>query len=108
MSNLGETLRDQAEPQFLTSNAIDQLAGMVLTLGMEVSVLTRRIAVLDARLEGSDVGPLDPEAEAAVDQAAAAESARLVQRILANVMPDHSHAKPLVEQQLQTPPPATG
>ncbi len=108
MSDLGETLRDQAEPQFLTSSAIDQLAGMVLTLGMEVSVLTRRIAILNARLDGSDVDPLDPEAEAAVDQAAATESARLVQRILANVMPDHSHAKPLVEQQMHTPPRADG
>ena len=104
MSDLGETLRDQAEPQFLTSNAIDQLAGMVLTLGMEVSVLTRRIAILNARLDGSGFGALDPEAEATVDQAAGAEAAKLVQRILANIMPDHSHAKPLVEQQLHAPP----
>jgi hypothetical protein len=104
MSDLGTTLAHEAEPQFLTSGAVDQLASMVLTLGMEVSVLARRIAILSARIEASGAGPLDPETEAAIDRAAGAEADRLVQRILANVMPEHGHARPLVEQQLRTDP----
>jgi hypothetical protein len=104
MSDLGTTLADEAEPQFLASGAVDQLAGMVLTLGMELSVLARRIAVLNARLDSAGVGALDPETEAAIDRAAGAEADRLVQRVLANVMPDQGHARPLVEQQLRTSP----
>lgn len=104
MSDLGTTLTGEGEPQFLSTGAIDQLAGMVLTLGMEVSVLMRRIAILTARLDSSEVAALDSATEATIDRAAGEEADRLVQRILANAMPDHGHARPLVEQRLRTAP----
>ena len=91
-----------AEPQLLGPSAVDQLAGMVMTLAMELSVLVRRIAVAERRLAAVDAPALDADADAEVDTAVAAEIDRLVGRLLANVLPDRTHAQPLVAQQFRS------
>jgi len=76
------------EPVFLGSVATDQLAGMVLTLGMELSVLAARVAELEGR---------DPDADS---QSADA----IVRRLLASTRPSGGQARPLVAEQLVTEP----
>jgi hypothetical protein len=90
------------EPRLLGPDAVDQLAGMVMTLGMELSVLGRRIAVAERRLAISGAPELGADEEARVDEQAAAEVDRLVGRLLANVLPDRTHARPLVDQQFRS------
>ena len=93
---------DGAEPQLLGPEAVDQLAGMVMTLGMELAVVLRRVMVAERRLAAAGVADLDPDAEAELDAAVAEEADRLVGRLLANVLPDTTHAQPLVAQQFRS------
>ncbi|MBN9112054.1 MAG: hypothetical protein J0I34_25125 [Pseudonocardia sp.] len=76
------------EPAFLGSATVDQLAAMVLTLGMELSVLAARVAELEDR---------DP----ATDSQSASS---LLTRLFANLRPSSGHSRPLVAERLDLAP----
>lgn len=93
---------DGVEPRLLGPDALDQLAGMVMTLGMELAVALLRIGVLEARLHAADIGPLEGTAQDQAEREAASATDDLVQRLLANILPDRGHARPLVDQQFHS------
>lgn len=87
-------LKDAPEPVLFEGGTIDRLVGMVFTLGMEVSVLAAKVRELEAAAGGE----IDQEVLAAQFDA---DQDGLLDRLMANLRPDASHARPLVGQVLR-------
>ena len=96
---------DTPEPRFLGAEHVDQLAGMVVSLGMELAVTRLRVALQEARLEAMGVPPLDAETQHRIEAEVAEATDALVRTLVTNLLPERSHARPLVEEQFRSSSP---
>lgn len=81
------------EPVFFQDGTVDQLVGMIFTLGMELSVLSARVLSLESA--AAHIPPEDLATQLDVEQGA------LLDRLMANLRPDYGHARPLLGQILR-------
>ena len=85
----------ESEPVFLGSEAVDQLAGMVLTLGAELAAVSSRLRRAELRLDAAGLTSV-PEVD--VDADVDAQVDALVARLLGALRSDATHGRPLDAQ----------